>query len=281
MMRIALWSLLCMLVLAPFSSALIVQEVRTPALTPGKESALIITLKNTLEDDIEDVSFGFILDETSFIAVGGSEESTGEIDEGDEEDFSFRIKPSYTVQPGDYELPYELSYTRQGDRVIKEGFIGVHVAGNPELRVRVEESTPVIGRSGELIVTIVNDGLADARFVSISVDGDGISLLSDTEAYIGTVDSDDFETARFEVLYQEKRATLDVTLSYRDLENQRISEQISLPIHAYTELEAQEQGIITPSRTPLYIGVLVVLIFLWFAWRWFKKRRRKRSTLQN
>ncbi len=73
---------------------------------------------------------------------------------------------------------------------------------------------------------MVNKGLADARFVSISVEGEGMLFLSDKNAYIGTIDSDDFETTSFEVLYQNKRPVIMISVKYRDFDN--IEQEIEL-----------------------------------------------------
>lgn len=264
------------LVASPFVSAVVVQGVQAPSLTPGKESSIIVSIKNTFNEDVEDLSFGFLFTGTNFIAVGGSEESTDELREGRDEDFSFRIKPSYDVKPGDYEIPYEISYTQDDERFVKKGSIGVHVAGVPEIRTSVEVVTPVVGMNDQLTLRIINDGLADARFVSVSVAGEGMTLLSDEEVYIGSVDSDDFETATFDVRYVRERAVLVATISYRDIDNNRLTEEARLPVTVYTREEAISRGIITQSYVPYYIGFVIVLIVIWFVWRTIRKRRRAR-----
>ncbi len=260
----------------PLVSAVVVQSVEAPSLTPGKESFVSVTIKNTFDDDVEDVSFGFLFSGTAFIATGGSEESTNELRDGRSEDFTFQIKPSYDVKPGDYSIPYELSYTLNGERFIKKGSVGLHVGGSPEIRASVEPVVPVLEGKDTLTLKIINDGLADARFVSVAIDVEGMTLLSDDESYIGAVDSDDFETATFDVRYTKERATLIATISYRDLDNNKLSEEVRLPISVYNRDEAIARGIISPSYMPYYIGAAVVVVILWFVWRTIRKRRRAR-----
>lgn len=271
--------MLALLVASPLVSAIVVSGVQAPALTPGKEGSVIVTIKNTFDDNVQDLSFGFVLSGTSFIAVGGSEKSTDELRDGRERDFSFMIKPSYNVKPGDYELPYEISYTLNGERIPKKGSIGIHVSGTPELRATIEPLTPVVGGKDTLTLKIINDGLADARFVSVSVVGEGLTLLSDEEVYIGTVDSDDFETATFDVMYTRERATLVATITYRDLDNQRQIEEARLGVKVYTREEAIERGIITQSYLLFYIGAAALIIILWIVWRTVRKRRKSRLSV--
>ncbi len=267
---------LALLVASPLASAMVVQGVQAPALAPGKESSVIITIENTLDDTVEDVSFAFILTGMPFIAVGGSADSTDELRDGRKKSFSFMLRPSYDVQPGDYSLPYEMSYMLNNERFVQKGTIGIHVEGAPELRASVESKTPVVGGRDTLTVQIVNDGLADARFVSISVDTEGMNLLSDKEIYIGTVDSDDFETATFDVQYTRERATLVATIVYRDIDNQRQTIDVRLPVNVYSREEAIERGIITQSKIPYYVGFVVLIIVIWFIWRALRKRRKSR-----
>lgn len=274
--NIAITFFILLLASSSLASAVVVESVLAPTLAPGEQSSVLVSIKNTLDDTVEDLSFGLILDDTQFITVGGTEDSTDELREGRSEDFSFAIKPAYDIKPGDYQLPYEMSYMLDNNRVVKKGSIGVHVGGSPELRASVEATTPVVGMKDTLTVTIVNDGLADARFVSISVQGEGMNVLSDREIYIGSVDSDDFETATFDVSYTKSRAALEVTVHYRDLENDRLTLEERLPVTVYTREEAISRGIITQSKTPYYIGALVIIIVLWFIWRMVRKRRRAR-----
>ena len=92
---------------------------------------------------------------------------------------------------------------------------------------------------------------------------------------MGTIESDDFESASFDVAYNKKLSTILVKLKYKDFDNneQTISENIALRI--YTKEEAIEKGILKKSNATLYIAVVLVLFLLWMLFR-FVRRRRKR-----
>src|SRR3989344_6437814 len=98
--------LLTLLVLAMFSfnlvSATVISDVSQNELLPGGETSLKVEVKNTLDDTIEDVSLTLILSNTPFISIGSSEESSSEIDDGDEESFGYTIKASQDIKPGNY-----------------------------------------------------------------------------------------------------------------------------------------------------------------------------------
>src|SRR3989344_3626159 len=75
-----------------FASAVSVSGVSAGKSFPGEIVSVSITVKNTLSDDVEDVSVVLNLDNTRFTSVGGSEDSDDEIRENREESFNFVIK---------------------------------------------------------------------------------------------------------------------------------------------------------------------------------------------
>ena len=89
-------------------SALIVSDIEMGKLHPGDSTTLKIEVKNTLSDDIEDISFSLDLEDTEFTTIGGSEKSEEEIKKNDKEVFDFTIKASPSLKPGDYHIPYKV-----------------------------------------------------------------------------------------------------------------------------------------------------------------------------
>ena len=101
-----------------------------------------------------------------------------------------------------------------------------------------------MGRQSKINLKIVNKGLADARFVSVNLNPSGFTLLSEKEVYIGTVDSDDFETATFEVIFTSEKPKLTATVEYTDFDNSKKLDEVNLPTKVYTQEKAIELGII-------------------------------------
>src|SRR3989338_6866937 len=153
----------------------------------------------------------------------------------------------------------DINYEEDGDERKQSGTIGIIVSAEPELEIVAEIQNPVIGQTGKLNIKIVNKGLADARFVSLSIESEDITILSEKSEYVGTIESDDFESASFDVAYNKKLSTILVKLKYKDFDNneQTISENIALRI--YTKEEAIEKGILKKSNATLYIAVVLVI----------------------
>jgi len=246
-------------------------------LYPGESATISVDIENTLNDDIEDVSLALDLSNTLFTSIGGSEATQDNINSDDSETFDFDIKASQNIKPGDYNIPYTLTYTIDDGNSTKKnekGTFGLTVGAKTELTYTVETEKNVVGQKGKLSLKIVNKGLGDIRFVSVKIVPQGFDLLASDASYIGTVSSDDFETATYDVIFNSKNAKLVAEVTYRDFENKQISENINLPVKVYTKDEALKLGIISPNNSLYYVITVVVLVIVFFVYRNVRKRRK-------
>ncbi len=274
--------ILMVLILTNLASALTIKSVSTDIISPGQEGAIRIELENNLDDQITSVSFKLDFTNIPLNPIGNSEDSVEEIDENDDEEFIFKIKAANDIKPGDYKIPYSVFYTINNEQRTKSGAIGITVKGNAELVFSIETDKPVIGQQDKLTLKIVNKGLANARFVSVKINPSGFILLSDGEVYIGNVDSDDFETATFDVLYNNLNPTLIGTIEYKDFDNKQITKTVNVPIIVYTQEKAIELGLIKKDNTLLYIIIIITLILIFILYRTIRKsmRNAKRNKSQ-
>src|SRR3989338_1012316 len=259
------------------AAGLIVSDVTAPEIVPGGEALVTIDIENTLSNDIEDVSFSLNLKDLPLSVVGSSETTIEEIEEDDSEDISFRIHVSPTAKPGDYQIPFTLSY--KNSTQTKTGSIGVRVKGTVELSASMTTDIPVMGREDKVSVKIINKGFADARYVTVTLVPVDFTINSDEIVYIGDISANDFETATFNVRYTDLKPIATVNIEYRDFNNALQTLKLQEQLEIYTEKEAVERGIVKKNMTPVYIGVIVIVIILWIIWRTIARRRRmKRST---
>jgi hypothetical protein len=260
-----------------FASALTVTSIDSPVLKPGDIGVILIELDNDLDEDVEDVSVKLNLQNLPFNPIGSSEASTEEIEEDKDESFAFRIKAANNVVPGDYQIPFTIEFTVNGDEKQRSGSLGITVKADPELTYSVSTTNPIVNQQDKLTLRIVNKGFADAKFLTIRIVPNGFTLLSDSEVYIGKVDSDDFETAIFDVIYKSENPTLSAFIEYRNFDNQIVSQTIDLPLDVFTMEEAIELGIAKKNNTPLIIGGIIAIIILWTIYRSLRKYLRKRK----
>ena len=259
-----------------FASAVVISDVSQNELFPGDQTTLKVEIKNTLDDDVEDVSLNLILDNVPFISIGGSEESEDEIRDGRTETFSFVIKASQDIEPGDYSIPYELNYfdTKEDETISKSGSIGVVVSAKTELDYSAEIKNNVVGEQGQVTLKIINSGFGDIKFVNVKIFPEGFTLLGSANDYVGTINSDDFESATYDVLFNDETANLIATVTYKDFDNNEESITVNLPLTVYSREKAIELGIIEKNNSNLYVGIIVIIIILWFIYRRIKKRKR-------
>lgn len=272
--------LLFAVILISAASAISVTSVTAETLAPGTEGVIRVEIENIFQDTVEDVTFSLNLENLPFIPIGSSSEGFDELEENDDGRFSFRIRAANDIAPGDYQIPYTIDYSIDGERRERTGSIGVSVKAQPELSFSIETENPVIGTEGKVTLKIVNRGFADARFVSVKALPQGLTLLSESDVYIGTVDSDDFETAVFNVIFNSQKADFSAIVQYTDFENNKITKTVDIPITVYSQEKAIELGIIEESNLGLYIGIVVAIIIIWLVWRWVAKRRRMKKSLQ-
>lgn len=268
-------SLLIMVAAATHVSALMVTDVQAPTLAPGQEGEIVLDLENKGSRVIEDISVSLDLANLPFIPVGGSEASVEKLNEDREKTLRFTIRASPDAKPGDYKIPYSISAKNVTQ---KSGMLGVRVTGTSRISFNTQIDTPVVGQRGKVTLRIVNSGLTDARFVSLRVLPDGLTLLSEEKMYVGTINSDDFESVSFDALFLKEKPRLTLLLTYTDFDNREQTLTEDLPLTVYTQEKALELGIIQKNNTFWYVLGVVVLFILWMIWRSYKKRQRmKRS----
>ncbi|MDP4039106.1 MAG: hypothetical protein Q8P57_00800 [Candidatus Pacearchaeota archaeon] len=250
-------------------------------LFPGEEKTITLEIKNDNNYDIEDVSIKLLLNDLNFISIGNSEKTESEIREDDKETFVFKLKASRDIIPGDYNIPYKLRYgisNAVNGTIEREGSFGLRVSALTELDFSIRTENAIVGERGKITLEIINKGLGEIRFVSVDMLPDsGYTLLSSSKEYIGTIDSDDSDFATFDVLFKSTKAILNSQIRYKDFDNIDQNQIISLPIKVYSRENALEIGLISESKTKIYIGMVILVIILWYIYRKIKKRKKRKK----
>jgi hypothetical protein len=272
------------------TSALIINSVEQDPLYPGQETSIKIDVENNLDYDLnDDVTINLIFNSIDpitgqidltkpsiFSSVGSSQDTVDGIDEDDSETFSFRVKASNSIQPGDYSLPYQLSYTSKNNSVVTEtGTITITINSKTLLDYSIKQDTKILNQKDRLTLRIINKGFGDVKFLTVEVQPQNFVLLSEEKIYIGSISSDDSDSANFEILLNKANPTFTALVTYKDFENNDISETINFDLTAYTNEEALKLGLIKKSYTTLIVAVIAILIVLGLIIRTIRKRRNK------
>ena len=261
------------------ASAIIINSVDSDILRPGQQGTLSVYVKNDFDYDVEDVSLSLDLSNTPFSTIGSTEDSVDEITEGDKEQFIFTLTVNTNAKPGDYNIPYALTYKNATSQ--KKGTFGVKIRANADLDYSASLDNPVIGEKSKLSLKIVNKGIGEAKFVTVKIVPEGYTLLSEDSIYIGSINSDDFETASFDIIVTNSAPTLIAVVNYNDLDNRLYTSNVALPLTVYSKDKAYELGIKTKSKIGLYIGIIILIIIIFIVIRSIRKRMRKNKSLKN
>lgn len=270
---------ICLVVAIQLSSALVIKSIDTPEISPGEDGDIIVKIENNLNNAIEEIYFSIDTRSSPFsLRSSSSEVFIDELDEGEDTNFAFKIRASPTATPGDYNIPYALSY--KGLSQPRTGIMSVRIKGSPELEITKFADKAVLGSEGKLTFKIVNKGLAEARYVSFKLVPIGISVLSENDVYIGDIRANDFETVSFNVKYESLSPVIVALVEYRDFNNEPKKLTFKDTLNVYTQEEALKLGIIKKNNTTLYIALLLAIIVILFIWRAIKKRIRRKRSLQ-
>jgi hypothetical protein len=257
------------------ASAMVVKSVDANNFQPGNQQDITVNVKNTLSNDANSVSL--TLDFTNLpFSIVSSGDNADEIASDDTENYDFTIKASNNAKAGDYSIPYTLTYTLKNatTATTTRGTFSLTVDANPDLTYSVSTDTPVVGSKGKIKLSIVNQGLGDAKFVSVTIIPDGYTMLSASNVYIGTISSDDSQDESFDVIFNNQNPTLTAQVEYKNFDNQLVTKTINLPVTVYTQEQALKLGIIAQNNTGIYVIIGIIGIVGWMIIRKVRKKKR-------
>jgi len=267
-----------------FASALVINSVSTSPseVAPGEISLISIEIENNGGDTIEDVSMSLDLKDAPLAPYNSaSEVSFDEIEDGNTEKAEFKIKALSDAESGTYKIPVEIKYTENSIGKTKTSLISLNVNAKPIIGASLEDGLLLKGQENAVAVKIVNKGLSNVKFLEIELQNSAkYTILSQENIYIGDIDSNDFDTAEFKLIFKENSPSivnLPVKVIYKDALNNEYSEEFSLEAKVYTKGQAIQLGLLKKSNTTTYVVVIVVLIIVYIIYRRIKKRRKMKK----
>ena len=273
-----IFAILFLVLTIGFLSAVVV-DANYITLYPGESERVEVEIENNENFDIEDVSIALTLDEVPFTAIGSSEKDLDDLDENDDDRVTFTLRASTDATPGDYNIPYVVKYVDVDDpdeELEKEGSFGIRITAKTEIDFAVEiRGNAIVGEEGRISLEIINKGLGELKSVFVQLLPNGFELLSKDKVFIGTIDADDTDLASFDVVYKTTNPSLSAKVEYKDFDNKDQKETVNIPFRVYTKEQALNLGLIKKSNTPLYGGVVILVLAIWFVYRKIKKRRKR------
>ncbi len=248
---------------------------------PGEEVVMDIILRNMAYSPVYDVKVKLNLAGTSLSPLGSAcEKILRKI--GPQLDASVQLKLAIDAhaESAIHKVPIQIEFKDKFSNVHSiESVVGIPVFAKPEYIMNLEDSKVYVTKQqGDVIVSISNNGISDLNFVTLEMlPTENYDILSNAKIYLGTLESDDYETAEFN-LYTKKAVgdmiPLKMELKFKDSYNKEYKDEVSVPLKIYSRNEAAKLGLVQ-SKSPL--KPLIVLIILgvigFFAYRKWRKKR--------
>jgi hypothetical protein len=281
---IALITGIFLLGLISFTSALIINSVSMSpnSIAPGETAKISLSMKNNGDNDLIDVSTS--LDFTNLPLApynSGSDFTISELNQDKTKQADFQIIALNTAKSGIYKIPVLITYNENDIIKTKQSLISIMINSEPIVEASVEDGLLLKGQNNKITIKIINKGLADVKFLEIqAVSSTSYTLISQNNVYIGDVDSNDFQTAEFNVFFKDTSLTsvnFPITITYKDIANKEYNQEITIPLKVYTQKQAQDLGLKAKSSTGFYIFLIIVVIVIFVIYRIIRKRRRKQE----
>ena len=267
----------------PSHAILHIESVTTipSQLHQGSEAKLRVELVNLASAFFRNIRVVLNLDGLPIATLRGTnEEVVSFLDAGERTTLEFTVVAEPDAASSLYKLPVELTYNdRLGTIYTRNDTVGIIIGGVPELLAYVDTSD-VYGSSqtGEVTVRFVNHGVTDIKFLRASVlESDTYAVLSQPEVYVGNVDSDDYETASFDLALERvkgSQVSVPLLLEYRDANNNLFEEQVDVVLRLYSSSQAKKLGLKEGSGFGGFLIMLLIVGGGLYGYRRWKKKKK-------
>lgn len=238
--------------------------------SPGQPFNLNIEVENNADTFFRMVKFK--LDTDDFSTLGSSDEKYIKVLEAQEtENISFKLISAGNADAALYDIPLKISYEdNEGTAYTKNTSFGLIMLETPQIIKNIEETQIITsGDKGTVSISLSNIGVDELKFMKAMLeDTADYRVISTREVYLGNIDSDDFESADFDIVVRSKKDSvpLNLILDYKDSLNNPHQENVTLQLPLYSGREAKALGLKSGGNPVVkYIG-FVFLIFLIIFW---------------
>jgi hypothetical protein len=254
-----------------------IEEYKTTPeiIKPGDLIDVELILRNSGSLDVKNVDVILDLDESKFSPIGsGNSKRINFIKTGGTAMIRFSLIADTSAEIKVYAIPVTLKFKDiRGSEYTEETRFSLVMGAEPELTAVVDSTTiSSKGQAGIVTLKVINRGIMDLKYLNariISTEQYGV-LSASNEAYIGNLDSDDFETFDFLIKPKSKNVQLKIVIDFKDPYNKEYQKQFLLPLRVFSASELGKGG----SRWPIILVVLIVGAGVGY---WYYRKRKKKK----
>ena len=250
-------------------------KIEPPNIGPGQSGRLTVSVRSESPNYLKDFKIRLEVSPESFpIAVvnGTNERLVSQVSPYQSLDFPFEIVSYPSAQSGVYKLPLTVTYSdKLGKSYSINQTTGISIATKPVVEVSAESTEiATVGQTGKILLRVMNRGLSGIKLLTVRLleSPNQYAILSTPVQYVGSVSSDDYETAEFKVhVSQNATRPLPVLaeISYADSSNAQYSQKVAALLPVFSKSEALSYGLEkVPDNTLLYGAAGMIALYIFF-----------------
>ncbi len=249
----------------------------------GSTNEMTIGLENIVNNDFRNIDVNLQLDdpELEMAPVESSRERISHMSANAQEEVTFDLNVDEDADNGVYKLPISLTYESEtGQEVETQQTTGIVVGGSPEIRTGIEDTNIIQSGSRDSITfNIINRGPGESRYTEIEIlenETDNFDVLSERNEYLGTMISDDYQTAEFDFFVdedQEGNLEIPIEVSYVDENGEMQSEIQTVTNRIYSDDEVSLYGLEERGTGIIVIIILASIVVGSVGIYWRRKNR--------
>lgn len=259
------------------------------SLEPGQNARFSVHLKNVghgparnlvvrLDSTRTITTTGVVVD-PDVVPLGSASQLVERLEVGEETRVTFEVVASKTAELKAYSLPIVLRYQNPaGTEFSGTTYVGLTVVSHPVLDGTLAEIEPALvpGGNAKLTFNVFNVGSASAKYVVAEIKPFEGATLSESKIFVGTLDSDDFDSFTLDLHLQDDAPTgprpLELVLTYKDDAQATQIQTVAVTVHVFDP--ADVPGAATAESPLVTIAIaLVVLGLAFFGYQRFKKKK--------
>lgn len=260
-------------------------EVDPSPVRPGERGAVKIHIRNAADSLLRDIKVDMDLTASSFAPVGSTTSAyVKRLKPGEGAEVEMQLFADPGAESKAHRLPLRVVFTDDSlTTYSKNHTIGIIVYDAPAYVLNVEERTlQSYKKKGKVTMSVSNTGSSDMKYMTLEImPSSTYVVLSKNVEYLGNLESDDFETAEFEIYPTAKELILplEFVMRYKDSFNKAYEEKQQVKLQLYTSDELKKYELAPKqSRGWMAVLLLLALVIVWAVYRrWERGRLRKRS----
>ncbi len=256
---------------------------------PGKYITVWISVDNQGSTTMDNMFFKFDPDYPFQLNPGQSGiVSTGKLPPGQDKLVEYTLRVDEEAMEGSYELDLKLCYGSDCSSWARTYSlqISVRTGGEPKVELGLEETDVFnAGKLGEFTLNIVNRGQLDTKFLRVAVqESDNYEIIGPAEKYIGELESDDFETAQYQIFIEnnigsEESEMLEVPIKveYSDENNKDYSDFQTIYLKSYSTEDLEKMHLAASSLTWIWVPIVIIIGISYFIYIRVKKKKQQKK----